>query len=284
VSFNYPKYVFLKCLLLSGFCFAEQSNNFKSDILYIGDSHSVGGLGVQLNESLSSLTNPSTQKPFRVLSAAACGSASGSTLVTKGPHTGEVIGGWVDPKQKVTSSCGVRTCIPNSGKQICTKDKKGSSESLVPLLKESNPQSVIIALGSNMVRSYQKNQVLVIERSVAGLIDQVKTICEGGKCIRNCIWVGPPQLSEKNCFNNMTEVEYNKYVDFLRDVVVKNKCNFIDSRTKTLGKSIKDSMGLHYGANEGKAWGLEVYNEILDKNLLKTATTSGVESSKANSN
>lgn len=280
----YLSYVFLNCLLLNCLCFAEQSNNLKSDILYIGDSHSVGGLGVQLNESLSSLTNPSTQKPFRVLSAAACGSASGSTLVSKGPRLGEVIGGWVDPKQKVTSSCGVRICTPLSDKQICTKETKGSSESLVPLLKVANPQSVIIALGSNMVRSFQKNQIQVIERSVAGLIDQVKTICEGGKCIRNCIWVGPPQLSEKNCFNNMTEIDYNKYVDFLRDVVVKNKCNFIDSRPKTFGKSIKDSMGLHYGVNEGKVWGLKVYNEIIDKNLLKTATTSGIESSKANSN
>jgi lysophospholipase L1-like esterase len=195
-------------------------------VLYIGDSHSYGCFGQELDKSLRGLGQS-------VESIATCGSSTQSWLNSAGHST----------------SCGYRAC---STKGVCTSTKNGSSDSLEKILARNKPSSspdlVIIALGSNMLKADLQKTM----KDVVSLIS--KTKISGSKCI----WIGPPQAA----LSFISKEAYDYFVERLEAVTTANDCRFVDSKNKTARENLSDPMGLHYNCNHGTKWASKVITEI----------------------
>jgi hypothetical protein len=215
-----------------------------ADIVYIGDSHSTGCFGSELDKSLRSLIDPVSQNHVRVQSAATCGSSSASWLAPGGNST----------------LCGFRACGPSSDGDCATRES-GKSASIESLIRVTHPRVAVIELGSNMLKQNLESAL----QDATKLAQKVKD--SGARCI----WIGPPQPTI------VSPQVYENFVKHLSDTVSENGCRFIDSNPKTARENLgSNSLGLHYDCDHATAWSKKVSAEmnpiVLD--LLRGPSTS----------
>lgn len=210
---------------------AEMPSEHTANILYIGDSHSVGYFGAAMNTSLRQLTLPGTGQFIKMKSVATCGSASSS---------------WLNPQH--STSCGFRICNPSGS---CQQTAQGTTVGLQQLLTQAGPspwpQITIIALGTNMLKSNIKR----VMADVTTLIQQVRAAGS------SCIWVGPPRAKE----SFVSDQQYNEFIQNLQTTVTLAACQYIDSSQKTNIQDIAGD-GIHYKSAGGTAWGQATAEEI----------------------
>lgn len=200
--------------------------NISSRVLHIGDSHTAGVYGKEL-DSLMRSTEAKVQT---------YGSSGASPSW------------WINGN------------ITKSG--FYSKDDKGNIDSpanwqephltpiLSELIKSFRPNVIIISLGANLVKAKAEN----IENEVKKICDIAK---ESGAKI---IWVGPPNGREDKKPTNLQNFLY----EHIQKVALQYG-DFIDSRPYTkYPASGKD--GIHYGGEEGakiaKEWAYQVFKEI----------------------
>lgn len=141
-------------------------------VLVIGDSHTEGRFGVELDRELRS------RPGFVVKTYGRCS--------TSPQH-------WFAPGY--TTQCGWRD-IGADGKT--RRGKSGKTPRVTELLKAFKPEHTVIALGTNQL----KRNLEISAKRVRGMIRTVKATGSG------CTWVGPPQVlfvkeSEQESFYGM---------------------------------------------------------------------------------
>lgn len=207
-----------------------------AEALYIGDSHSFGCFGEEIDRTIRS-------KSSSLRSLATCGSGTWSWL----------------KKDMNETSCGYRACSA-TGK--CTKSLKGKGPSLSDLLDTEKPKLTVVALGTNMMKSNFEYTMPEAKQMIA----QIK------KSGSACVWIGAPQAA--TFFNPITAQD--KYFELLRNTVESEGCLFISSHDKTARENLNDTMGLHYSCKHGTAWGKKVGDElrpILERTFSPKAQT-----------
>jgi hypothetical protein len=198
------------------------------DVLYIGDSHSYGCFGQQIDHFLRQQQNPSTKRKYDVISTAVCGSSAHHWLSQSGPST----------------NCGFRSCDANSK---CTDQQSGHSPNLEKAL-ENKPRLVIVALGTNMI----KEPLAKTKTDIAMVIQKIH------KNKSQCIWIGPPQPDE----SFISPALFARYVESLQKIISAESCQFIDSATKTHRENLSDPLGLHYSCKDAKIWAEKTQPEL----------------------
>lgn len=230
-------YGFISALLFNFtfvFLFAPASQ--AADILYIGDSHSTGCFGRELDATLRTIKkSDAADKPAAVVTQASCGTASSHWLKASGHVT----------------RCGALVCD-----EAGTCDSRnGKTDSIGTLLEKEKPKVTVVALGTNMVKG-KRDQTVAETRS---LILKIK---ESGS---QCIWIGPPQAAL--FFSPLTK--FNEFVEKLEAVVESEGCRFVSSSDKTSRENLNDSMGLHYSCKDAQNWGKKIAPVL--KPLVETA-------------
>jgi hypothetical protein len=209
---------------------AKPATSTGTDVLYIGDSHSVGCFGTTLDNSLRALTPSGAKSPLRVSSYSTCGSSTRSWL--KGSNR---------------TSCGFRACGPSQTKCGASSSTKGSAPILSSLLGSEKPRLTVVALGAN---DLQKNYSL--ESAKAEVASLIKQIHASGS---QCLWVGPPQ--EGTAFVSLAK--YNAFVSALSATVEAEGCKFVDSSKYSDRSKITDPMHIHYGCTAASQWGAAAF-------------------------
>ena len=202
---------------------------FSKNILWIGDSHSVGFFGQTVRTELS--------KTDSLSFVASCGANSDSYL------------------QKHTTDCGFTQFTLNPKTLI--KTKAHSTPRLEALVKKEQPDELVIALGTNFLNMTPDS----IEKSVMALLEKAKV----SSTIKTCIWVGPPDaLKAKSkqiqvidqTLRNILAKSNCKYISSLPLTQYPSKTE-VHSRGE-----IPDPMGIHYPQKEGQDWATKVVKEI----------------------
>jgi hypothetical protein len=122
-----------------------------------------------------------------------------------------------------------------------------SFDSFSKLIQDSSPNTVIIALGTNLFGSDQS--------TISSKANQlIQTIPQSTKCI----WVGPPQVSDSH--QRVKQSDINKVHQALQESAT-SKCTLIDSRTLAPGTKT-GSGGLHFSGQAAKDWAQGVFNQI----------------------
>ncbi|MDZ4084409.1 MAG: SGNH/GDSL hydrolase family protein [Bdellovibrionales bacterium] len=196
-----------------------------ADILYIGDSHSTGCFGRELDATLRTIKKTdAADKLAAVITQASCGTASSHWLKAKGHVT----------------RCGALVCD-----EAGTCDSRsGKTDSIGSLLDKAKPKVTVVALGTNMIKG-KRDQT---ESETRSLIMKIK---EAGS---QCIWIGPPQAAL--FFSPLTK--FNEFVEKLEAIVESEGCRFVSSTDKTSRENLNDSMGLHYGCKDAQNWAIKV--------------------------
>lgn len=242
------KQIILTLVFLFQFSFvAEAKQQRKTDVLFIGDSHSAGCFGTDLDQKLRTLPGVNNTK-MKVISSATCGSRVSSWLKEKGHKT----------------DCGYRYCNADGKCQLKTH---GESDSLETLL-ENKPQVTIIALGTNMLKSPPRDAM----NDVTKALDKIKA---SGSL---CIWVGPPQAST----SFISKQKYEEFVQRLDSTVSQSGCLFVSSSNKTARENINDPQGIHYGCNDSKQWADKAFKQLGPiVNGLYSASSNAADDTKA---
>ena len=220
-----------------------------ADIVFVGDSESLGYFGAQLYRSLTTEPDPKTGKPLKVWSFWTCGS-----------DAADWIGGGV-------SYCGIRTC---NGAGDCARDHgpldrpgKVRYAALRSYLARIHPRVTILSLGSNMIslrggeyRGYYSTYLAQVGRLA-------RDIAAGGS---QCIWIGPPQPSLKT----KSQAEYERLVSDMGNAAHGAGCAYVDSNPLSDRKYVlhSDSEGIHYQGAGEKDWETKVWAQL--RPVLKT--------------
>ena len=226
------KFIFVIFTLFSNIIWAE---NLKySTALFVGDSHSYGAFGQEIDKILR-------QYADKVVSVASCG-ASAST--------------WLEKSDNFKSTnCGYwKKTSPQ--KEIRTASHQLNS--LKSEISELKPQVTVIALGTNMLGDVQGFHSEL--KAVDKLIQQVQ---QAGS---RCLWIGPPDVSKNPFKKNLDELnlELKKYVE-------KRNCTYLSSTGLTKYNFTK-SDGIHYPPMESKRWGEQISAQI--RSLLDSGVVS----------
>jgi len=223
----------------------------KADILYIGDSESLGYFGDGLYRSMTAKRDPKSGRPLTVWSYWTCGSDVTS---------------WLSHARTV---CGIRTCNTSGH---CARDHGvndgPATVSYGPVrtyLEAVRPRVTVISLGTNFLtaREFQFNEPYQFYLGrVATMVRQVK---EAGS---RCIWIGPPQVGEKT----RNAAGYGAFIADLRHTVEAGGGSFIDSAPLSDRKYVlsRDFEGTHYQGEGEKKWAAAVWQvlaPVLDKAL-----------------
>jgi hypothetical protein len=214
-----------------------------ADILFVGDSESLGYFGAQLYRSLATQPDPKSGKPLTVWSYWTCGSDAQSWL-----------GG-------ATSYCGIRTC---NGAGDCARDHGPQDRpgrvryaALSHYLARVHPRVTIVALGSNML----SNRARSFRRSYDGYLQSagalIGTIADAGS---RCIWIGPPQVALKT----RSAEDYTQFEADLGRAAHRAGCAFIDSNPLSDRRYVepRDSEGIHYQPTGEEAWEAKVWTAM----------------------
>ena len=214
-----------------------------ADILYVGDSESLGYFGDNLYRALSQERDPKSGKPLRVWSFWTCG--SDATTWASG----------------ATSYCGIRTC---NGAGDCARDHSPNDgpapvryQPLRKYLAVVKPRVTVVSLGTNILSTKDFHNPDYYEfylKAVARLIGQ---IAEAGS---GCIWIGPPQTA---LFTRPVG-EYEKFVADMGRVAQSNGCAFINSNplSDRLYLLKRDPEGTHYEPTGERAWEAKVWPQL----------------------
>lgn len=211
-----------------GFCSLVSQTARAADIIYIGDSHSTGGFGEVVDAGLRKIKLASGQSA-KVVSLAACGSATSDWLKSRGP----------------VSRCGVRTCDA-SGE--CKLSRDGRVDPIMVLLGKEEPKVVVVALGTNMLKARVGDAI----NDAKAMIEKIKD--KGAECV----WVGPPQAA----LSYMPETRFKDFVEKFSLGIEEAGCRYVSSLDKTDRGNINDPMGLHYAKKDAERWGEKVTKEL----------------------
>lgn len=214
----------MKKYLATAVIFFASSSGMAINTLFVGDSHSYGQFGGEIDTYLRSVSK-------NVVSVASCGSS---------PST------WMVKEERLSATnCGYwRKDI--KGKEIRVKEHKAAS-----FLKESkdlNPDLTVIALGTNILGSAAgiKSELKFVEKMVS-------TVKANNS---QCIWIGPPNLGKDPWKSNVV-----LGMEQIKAVTEKAGCAFVDSSKLTKYPS-SGGDGIHYGPKDSKQWGVKVVEEI----------------------
>ncbi len=196
--------------------------NDEQTVLYIGDSHSFGKLGIKLESYLSS-------KFSNTVMMASCGSTAKTWLGISGNEK-TVCGFW-----KKENSVEIR--------QNEFKNPKLSNE-----LARLKPGLTIVQLGTNLaVGPKPLNHAASVE-AVIELIKQENS---------ECIWIGPPDASSKV----VTKDNLNLVNEMLKEITQKKGCRYIDSLEITnFPEASKE--GIHYPPLLSEKWAEEIMKQL----------------------
>lgn len=208
--------------------FLESETARAADILYIGDSHSTGGFGEVVDASLRKFKTSSGQAA-KVVSLAACGSATSDWLKSRGPN----------------SKCGIRSC---DAAGECKTARTGRLDPIVVLLENEAPKVVVVALGTNMLKARVGDAI----NDAKVMIEKIKD--KGAECV----WLGPPQAA----LSYMPELRFKEFVEKFSLGIEEAGCRYVSSLDKTDRGNINDPMGLHYGKKDAERWGEKVSKEL----------------------
>lgn len=244
--------------LLTGFCIftiALQSVclAIPAEIVIVGDSHTVGFFGRELENQIRKLNSPSTNKPASVFSISTVGSSAAS---------------WLSP-QGTSKRKGSRIC-DTGNKCVITEAQKEdieNSPSFEQVLTDSGPKPfpkvAIIALGSNMLVTEAPSRKNPKPKTYDDTMTEVSKMIQTAKRkTSQCIWIGPPQPHEKV----ISPEKYGQFVSLLKATVLKNDCQYISSHEKTdksvLNNQFPKNSGLHYDYKSSVLWANGVFKEI----------------------
>jgi hypothetical protein len=185
--------------------------------LYIGDSHSIDCFGDSIREKIS--------QQDEIDFYASCGSSTTSWLQSSGPNT----------------KCGGKKCL---SKKTCEKQDQVRYPNFSQLLESSQPQNVVIALGTNMIKSPWDRTAREVERMI-NLIKMKNS---------ECLWIGPPQPKE----HFISFKEFLEFNEQLRKTVESLNCQFLSSAELTDRNQISDPLGLHYSCQQGRVWAQKI--------------------------
>jgi len=211
-----------------------------ADILFIGDSESLGYFGAQLYRAMTDERDPKTRKPLTVWSFWTCGSDAQSWL------------------SGATSYCGIRTC--NSAGE-CARDHGPDDRpghvryaAFQHYLAKVQPRIAILALGVNMLSLHDRS----FRRSYDGYLESVTTLAgqvrDAGS---RCIWIGPPQVA----LRTRSAEDYGRFSFDLGRAARRAGCGYIDSNPLSDRRYVapRDSEGIHYQPAGEKAWQAKVW-------------------------
>lgn len=221
----------------------------KADILYIGDSESLGYFGDEIYRWMAARKDPHTGQSLKVWSYWTCGSD---------------VFGWLVHAHTV---CGIRTCNTSGH---CARDARpGGGPATVsygPIrtyLEAMKPRVTVISLGTNFLtaREFSAAKAIYFERA-ATMVAQVRSA--GSRCV----WIGPPQPALKT----RSEADYGGFVAGLKKAVESGGCAFIDSAALSDRRYViaRDPEGTHYQGDGEKKWAAAVWTLLapaLDKLL-----------------
>jgi hypothetical protein len=215
----------------------------KADVMYIGDSESLGHFGDDLYRALTIERDPKTGRALRVWTYWVCGA--------------DVIS-W---NRGGVSYCGIRTC---NGAGQCARDHgpngRPATVHYSPVGKYMDvvqPSVTIVSLGTNVLTTHDfrvPEFYAFYLVTVGHLVDRIRS---GGS---QCIWIGPPQASLKT----KTLAEYAKFVDDLGRTVRDKGCTFIDSDPLSDRSYVlkRDPEGTHYQSDGERAWRVKVWQQL----------------------
>lgn len=221
----------------------------KADILFIGDSESLGYFGDNLYRAMAARKDPHSGEPLKVWSYWTCGSDVFSWL------------------RRARTLCGIRTCNTSGH---CARDSRPGEDPasvtygpLKTYLEAVKPRVTVLSLGTNFLsaREFSAATPFYLERATALL----RTVKKSGS---RCIWIGPPQAALKT----RSEAEYGVFVAGLKKTVESSGCAFIDSAPLSDRRYVMagDPEGTHYQGEGEKKWAAAVWTVLapaLDKLL-----------------
>ncbi len=219
-----------------------------ADIVFIGDSESLGYFGAQLYRSLTGETDPKSGKPLKVWSFWTCGSDAA---------------GWISGG---VSYCGIRTCnaAGDCARDHGPLDRPGRVRyaSLRSYLARIHPRVTILSLGSNMISLRAGEFHGYYGTYLAQVGRLVRDVAAGGS---QCLWIGPPQASLKT----KPLADYERFVADLGKAARGAGCAYVDSNPLSDRKYVlhSDSEGIHYQGAGEIAWETRVWAQL--RPLLK---------------
>jgi hypothetical protein len=196
----------------------------KPSVLFIGDSHSYGKMGIEIEKNLSEVAS-------RVVMESSCGSTP-STWMGKTGYEKTVCGFWL-----------------KDGK-IETRSNKHKTPKISDELERINPQFTIIELGTNIAAAARPENHA---GSIKALLEAIKA--SGSQCI----WIGPPDAHSKIVTNDKLQ----RTNELLKKITAEFSCHYIDSLAITQFPS-DSKEGIHYPPKLSKEWGEKLSVEILD--------------------
>ena len=203
---------------------------FLIHILLLGDSHSMGHYGKELNQLLGSDGN------FEVSSIAVCGST---------PR-------WFFNEVKIT--CGESEKLKTVSEVPVPIKKNQRVRNIVDWLNYQKPSMVVVSLGTNFL-NYQSSDS--IQSEIKKMAETIKNYNA------KCLWVGPPDL-------RIEHREKLKVINSLIQTTVKSHCDWFDSTKVTQYPDGEiDKNGLHYytkGQETAKKWAKAVYERVIYDN------------------
>ncbi len=214
----------------------------RSDILYVGDSESLGFFGDELYRAISSTRDPVTSQNLTVGSIWICGSDAED---------------WTNGG---VSSCGARAC--DSDKNCSRTDRHASSKpvrypGLRAYLEKVQPRITLIALGANVLTRPLPDFSRFYPAYFKALSQLLGEISRAGSL---CIWIGPPQLSP------LTKplTTYAKFNRDLRIAVRHGNCLYIDSNQLSDRSYIQpaDKEGVHYQKEGELLWARRTWPQL----------------------
>ncbi len=206
-------------LIITNMSFAQmntrsnaQSNTQQKqkNILFIGDSQTVGEYGNRLDKNLRLINNA------KVTTYGVCGASAANYLKTPSSSCGyfqhNSDGKLVKPAWDKVCKCVPKHTAPNIDKLLVNMDTNVSS-------KVKKPDIVIISLGSNSDKTKD------FGKSVNKALME-KVLQSGAECV----WVGPPKTRERTAVRLLGV--YDGINEAIKELKLKyNKtCKFIDSR------------------------------------------------------
>jgi len=219
---------------LAGKARALQSMTGAPGILYIGDSHTAGTFGREIDAMLRS-----GYPTRRVETYGECGA---SAL-------------WYLPGNEVsghTSDCGTwfHRYNPKDPSKLESLTAPAPTP-LLPKLLASRPETVIVALGANMA-NWKKGGLYGV-----GLAKDIADAV--GDAGARCIWIGPPD--EAGFLTEARAREQNKRLNERLKETLGDSCVYIPSRTK-YDRSWPDAEKLHYPPDAAEAWAIQVFTDL----------------------
>lgn len=197
--------------------------------MYIGDSHSVGTFGQEMNQWIRN--RPDTDFTFF---------ASGGTAPFQWLHGTAPVRCWLKDNETNTTAPTKGVCL---GKEIPSTEKTPKFETL--LKKSYQNKIAIIAHGTNFGTKGSAKQTPEeqFKEQVASTIELIKKASNHGY---QCFWIGPPKMRKYE--GAPLEIKYSIIQTAIQKAAekYKTKCTLIDSRPLTQYPASTRLDGIHY--------------------------------------